>query len=166
MEQEQSPHFQALSELDTGENIEKFYKPRAQWSPEETLWLNVFELALRDMHARDPRINRDARSWMARESNDAQGFDWVCDILKINPQSARKVLKVAEPKPRPRWGGGQPQGSHVVIANQERDKYDHDYLFQKHCKDCRRRYWKQWWRNKNRADAITRQLSKQGRWRA
>jgi hypothetical protein len=81
-------HWRAWDPLDK----ERFLQAYSSvfWTPEKHLWLAVFSLAAEDI--RKGWYLDAALSWVGSRGKSVGGFDYVCEVLGLDPEAARNAL--------------------------------------------------------------------------
>ena len=69
--------------------------PNIPNTPERALWRAVLRQTLRDLHGRQ-KDRREALEWINTPNDEVRGFDWVCDILGIDPNAIRAMVRRQE----------------------------------------------------------------------
>jgi hypothetical protein len=54
------------------------------------LWLAVITLALADLTATKPLLEKNARAWFLSSNRNPGSFIWVCDHLGLEPTAVRR----------------------------------------------------------------------------
>lgn len=65
------------------------------WSREKHLWLAVFGQAMEDI--RKGRQLEETLDWVGAVDLNVGGFDYVCEILGLDPSATRRVLLAKKP---------------------------------------------------------------------
>ncbi len=66
---------------------------------DHNLWSAVMTLALADLTATKPLLEKGARAWFLSASRNPGSFIWVCDQLGLEPTAVKRASRAFEPKP-------------------------------------------------------------------
>ena len=66
--------------------------PTTAASGEYALLVCLLDRAVRDLASSEPAIARSARQWFRSQSFCSFGFEFVCDVLQLDSQTARLQL--------------------------------------------------------------------------
>jgi hypothetical protein len=60
---------------------------------DRNLWSAVMTLALADLTATKPLLERSARAWFLSSNRNPGSFNWVCDQLGLEPTAVKRAAK-------------------------------------------------------------------------